>query len=134
MGEDFKVVAVVKFNEEEANLKAKNKRDALISNLLIGRSMLLRAIEHAKNWQRYMDLTCSLEGETDDHIGLWKKAIKEHQSIYDGLCDEEMFEVLECPKCSNIYAGYKARRIMKAKLGTINGILTRMGNNMRGKE
>ena len=110
-------------------------RGDMLTNLLMGRSMLLHSIEHAKNWKRYMDLSCSLENQQDDHIGLWKKAIKEARNdIYVDMCEDEKFEVMECPKCSAIYAGFKARQIMKAQLGIINGVLTRMGNHLRGKE
>ncbi len=126
--------------EAQKKLDTRNKRDALISNLLMGRSTLLRALEHTKNWQRFMDLKCSLEDKDGflhglDHIGLWKAAIKEAEKEPSvDLCEDELFEVNECPRCSSIYASYKARRIMKAKLGTINRILTRMGNNMRKSE
>ena len=105
--------------------------EADIKNLLVGRSILLRSIKSAKNWQRYIGLSCSLENQQDDHIGLWKQAIKTSGA---DLCEDEKFEVLECSRCSAVYAGFKARKIMKGKLGIISGILTRTGNRLREKE
>ena len=117
------------------------KRGDLVTELLIGRSMLLRATEHVKSWDHFTDLHCTLENEngflpivgktTEDHIGKYKAAGKEYG--WDSL-DDEMFELNECPLCSAVWAAYKARRIMKAKAGLINGILTRMGNHLREKE
>jgi hypothetical protein len=136
---EYWVNLYIKESEKVHDLKDKErkrlKRGDLLTDLLMGRSMLLHAIESAKNWQRFMDLDCSLDEAPDDHIGVWKKAIKESDKTSErNLCEDELFEVNECPKCSAMYASYKARRIMKQKLGIINGILTRMGNHMRGKD
>jgi hypothetical protein len=59
---------------------------------------------------------------------MWKKAGKEYGY---GSCDDEEFEMNECPLCSAQYAAYRAKRLLKNRLGRINGILTRMGNKIR---
>ena len=115
------------------------KTDAL-HNLLIGRSMLLRAMEHVKDFWHIADFHCTLEDHhgylpivgnaTQDHIGKLKAAAKEYG--WDSV-DDEIFGINECQLCSVVWATSKARRIMKAKLGIINGILSRMGNNLRAK-
>lgn len=105
------------------------KKDNLLQELLIGRSMLMRAMSHL-TYERLIGLTCSLEEEPKDHIGLWKEAGKEYG--FDE-CDDEHFEVLECPRCSAQYAAFKARKLIMGRVGRINGILTRMGNNLREK-
>ena len=117
------------------------KRGDLITDLMIGRSALLRAAEHAKDYWHFQDLHCSLEdkdgylpmvgSEPEDHIGKYKAAGKEFG--WDSL-DDELFEINECPLCSARWAAWHARKIMKAKAGLISGILTRMGNHLRERE
>jgi hypothetical protein len=138
---EYWVNLYIKESEKVHDLKDKErkrvKRGDLIADLLIGRSMLLRAADHAKDYWHFKDLHCTLEDEEGyltndiDHIGKYKAAGKEYGWV---SLDEEMFEMDECPLCSARWASYKARRIMKAKAGLISGILTRMGNNLREKE
>lgn len=101
-----------------------------ILDLLAGRSMLMRAKGHLKDHERWIGLTCSLENAEKDHIGLWKQAGKEYGF---GNCDDEEFEMKECPRCSAQYAAFKAKRVLGSRVGRINGILTRMGNHLRRK-
>lgn len=106
----------------------------LIYDLLIGRSMLMRAAKHLKDYARTMDLKCSLGviyGEDKDHVGKWKAAGKEYG--FDN-CEDEKFEMIECPLCSACYATFGAKKIMAGRVGRINGILTRMGNGLREKQ
>jgi len=117
--------------DEQQKLRTRDKRDSLISNLLIGRSTLLHVIKHLREYARIKDLTCSLGpiyGEDDDHIGKWKKAGKEYGF---GEVEDEHFEMIECPRCSAEYAAYQARKILKNRVARINGILTRLGNSIR---
>lgn len=127
--------------DAEKKLSDRNKRDKLIANLLVGRSALLRAAEHVKDYWHIADLHCTLEDDyghlpivgkdTQDHIGKYKATGKEYG--FD-MCDDEFIEITECPLCSTVWAAYHARKIIKARIGRINGILTRMGNKMRGEK
>lgn len=99
-----------------------------VSNLLMGRSMLIRASNHLASHSRVRGLTCSLRDEELDHIGEWKTAGKEYGF---GECDDQHCEMLECPRCSAQYAAFKAKRIVRARVGRINGMLTRIGNRLR---
>ena len=104
-----------------------------IAELLIGRSILMRAVKHL-NYKRQIDLKCSLiesDPYGDDHIGVWKKWNKENG--YDDGGDD-YFNMTECPLCSAQFAAFKARKLLKGRVGRINGILTRIGNNLREKE
>lgn len=117
--------------EEQQKLRTRDKRDALITNLLVGRSTLLHAIKHLHAYTRINDFECTIGpiyGEDEDHIGKWKKAGKE--CGFDEVEDEK-FEMLECPRCSAEYASYHARKILKNRVARINGILTRLGNSIR---
>ena len=107
------------------------KRDDIINDLLVGRSTLLHAIKHLREYERIKDLECTLGpiyGEDEDHIGKWKKAGKEYGF---SECDDEEFEMNECPRCSAEYSAYQARKILKNRVGRINGVLTRLGNSIR---
>lgn len=106
------------------------KREDLIPELLMGRSMLMRAIGHIKSYSRIDNLECDLIDSKIDHIGVWKAAGKEHGF---GNCDDEKFEMMECPRCSAQYGALKAKKVMAGRCGRINGILTRMGNSLRAK-
>jgi hypothetical protein len=147
---EYWVNLYIKESEKVRELKDKErkriKRGDLITDLLIGRSALLRAAEHAKDYMRFqvndpngqlVDLHCTLEDKHGflpkniDHIGKYKAAGKEYG--WDSL-DDEMFEITECPLCSARWAAWKAKKILKAKAGLITGILTRMGTHLRGKE
>jgi hypothetical protein len=122
---------IEKYFDEQKKLRTRDKRDALITNLLVGRSTLLHAIKHLHAYTRIMDLTCTIGliyGEDEDHIGKWKAAGKEYGY---GHCDNEEFEMNECPLCSAQYAAYKSKKLLKNRIGRINGILTRMGNKIR---
>ena len=107
----------------------------LIRDLLVGRSILLHAAKHAKSYSRFGDMKCTLWADDDygqfkDHIGKWIKAGRE-----DGfdVCEDERFELMECPRCSAEYSAYQAAKMMRAQAGVITGILTRIGNNLRSK-
>lgn len=105
-----------------------------IDDLLIGRAMLVRAMNHLKDFTRTMDLNCSLLKDDpygDDHIGIWKKWNKENGYDEGG---DDYFYMMECPLCSAQFAAFRARKLLKGRAGRINGILTRMGNNLREKE
>jgi hypothetical protein len=96
--------------------------------------MLLRAIDHLNEYERTKALKCSLLEENNvgnDHIGNWKAAGKEYGF---GECDDEEAEMNDCPLCGAQYAAYKAKKILKNRVGRINGILTRMGKHLRSKQ
>ena len=142
---EYWVNLYIKESEKVRALKDKErkrvKRGDLIHDLLVGRSALLRAAEHVKDFWHIIDLHCTLEDdhgflpvvckEQQDHIGKWKAAGKEYGF---GECEDERFEMLECPLCSAMYAGGEARKLIKARVGRINGILTRMGTHLRERE
>lgn len=104
-----------------------------VAELLIGRSILLRAVKHL-DYTRQIDLRCSLilaDPYADDHIGVWKKYNKENGFDEGG---DDYFYMMECPLCSAQFAAFRARKLMKGRVGRINGSLTRIGNGLREKE
>ncbi len=120
-----------KVRELEDKERKRIKRGELIANLMVGRSILLRAVGHLNSYESYKDLPCERDDMEVDHIGGWKRCGKEY-GFQDA--DEEYENMVECPRCSAQYAAYQARKILKNRVGRINGILTRLGNNMREKE
>lgn len=122
--------------KRDAKIKRLQRQpEAIIYGLIAGRSMLMRAAGHL-SYERNQNLKCALFMEHGDyfgldHIGKWKAAGKENGF---GECDDEYFEMIECPLCSAQYAAFKARKLIMGRVGRINGILTRMGNGMRVKE
>jgi hypothetical protein len=120
-----------KYCDEQQKVRTIQKKSSLIVHLLVGRSILLRAVNHLNNYNRIKDLQCTMDdqdGHGLDHIGKWKAAGKEYGY---GHCDNEEFEMNECPLCSAQYAAYKSKKLLKNRIGRINGILTRMGNKIR---
>lgn len=117
--------------DAEKKLRDRNKRDKLISNLLMGRSILLHAINHLNDYDRVRGLGCERDDLETDHIGGWKACGKEY-GFQDA--DEEYEKMVECPLCGSQYAAYQARKILKNRVGRINGILTSLGNKLREKE
>lgn len=132
---EYWVNLYIKESEKVRELKDKErkriKRGDLITDLLIGRSALLRAAEHLKSCERYKDLPCCDDDMENDHIGQWIKFGKAY-GFDEG--EDVFYNLINCPRCSVQYAAFKARKLLVGQAGRITGILTRMGTHLRGKD
>lgn len=129
--DDERKLWIGKYCDEQQKVRGIQKKSQAIVNLMVGRSILLRAVNHLNDYNRVKDLSCTIDDKDAhglDHIGKWKVAGKEYGY---GHCDDEESEMNECPLCSVQYAAYKSKRLLKNRIGRINGILTRMGNKIR---
>jgi len=107
------------------------KRGDLIHDLLVGRSILLRAAKHLNDFNRWVNLPCDADDLEKDHIGQWFAFGKAYG--YDEG-EDVYFNMVTCPRCSAQYSNFKAKKMLVGQAGRITGILTRMGNHLRDKE